>query len=373
MVRERRWCAIVVGVVSSDVPPCEFYRSAGPAQCLADAGEIEMVRLGGPTLTVRYANRKHGPLEPVGLVNPPEVDVVVFVRGVFPERMHDVIKFLQRDGIAIVVDYDDAYRNLPPQLQGRYKITPTMNPHYNWKWAGQAGKIADAVTVSTPALLRYHPNATVLPNCIPESYLKIKHQGDGATIGWTGTVHGHPGDLTQCGGGVTEAMAQTGARFLNVGDGYKVREQLGLSEMPLVTEFVTLEQYPYEVAKIDVGIAPLHDSTYSDAKSWLKPAEYLALGAAYVASPQPEYLALQAQLEEWCALSGAQPPGAIAKSRGRNWRSAIVKALQMAPEERQIGREFIRERLLMESYAPKWAEVWEDAVKRRRHGGQRAA
>jgi hypothetical protein len=356
--------------VSSDVPPCWFYRAAGPAQCLAKAGEIEYVRLEEP-LRVKLANRQHGPTSAIGIVNPPEVDVVVFVRGVFPERMHEIIRLLQqRYGIAVVVDYDDAYRHLPPELLNRYKINPNLNPFYNWRWAEKAAELADAVTVSTPALQAYYPQARMLRNCIPDRYLHVTHKGDGRTIGWTGTVYGHPNDLPQVGGGVAQAMERTGARFVNVGDGVKIRESLGLAGMPRATMFVPLERYPYEVAQLDVGIAPLHDSLYSNAKSWLKPAEYLSVGAAYVASPTSEYRILQEKLEEWCLVNNVEPPGLIAGSRGREWRRALLRLLQLNPEARAVGREFVRETLRMEDHAYLWGEAWEEAIKHRRGNGR---
>jgi hypothetical protein len=364
-----------VGVCQSDVPSCWYYRAHGPAKVLHDRGELELVEL-PPMLRVRFANRRYGEPEPVGLVEVPRVDVVVFVRGVFPLRMHDIIRFLQREGVAVVVDYDDAYDRLPSQLHSLYKINPQANPYYNWRNALAAAKLADVVTVSTPALRRYRPDAVLLRNCMPRRYLRLGRRAletrDGKLVGWSGVIAGHPGDLRQCRSGVAEALRATGAWFLNVGDGAGVQQELGLDEPPEVSGVVGFLDYPKHLARLDVGIAPLVLDEYRDqGKSFLKPLESLALGSQYVASPSSEYRLLQRQLEDFCARGGATVPGQLAGAKGRHWKRALLAALGAASTA--AGREqlaetaqaFVAEHWLMEDRAHLWGEAYELAAERR--------
>ena len=52
---------------------------------------------------------------------------------------------------------------------------------------------------------------------------------------------------------------------------------------------------PY-VAKLGIGVAPLADTKFNAAKSWLKMAEMAALGVPCVVSPRAEYMRLH---EQW--------------------------------------------------------------------------
>jgi hypothetical protein len=345
---------------------------------LAENREIELIPLPSE-LKVRYAVRRHGPMQPMSLGGIPEgLDVIVFIRGVLPERVVQWIPLIQRMGIAVVVDIDDDYERLPTTLLSLYKIQPAQNPTYNWRHVKEACKLADMVTCSTQPLTRYAPHGrvAVLHNAIPRGFLWIGQQHekerDGLTVGWGGTVYGHPGDLRIPRSGVASALSEAGARFYNVGDGVDVAEDLGLSEDQLAKSgIVPLEQYPHELARLDVAIAPLVlDSYRREAKSALKPMESLALGSAVVGSQSEEYLTLERELDAWCQANGQQSPAVMVPSRGRDWKRAVLRFLNRSEAERrldaEVARGFIEEQRLMESQAWKWAEAWEKAVKIRR-------
>jgi hypothetical protein len=341
---------------------------------LADAGDIELVQLPGE-LRVKYTVRRHGPSQPSGIGNLPDgLDVVVFIRGVLPGRIVELIPVLQRQGIAVAVDVDDDYENLPSSLMSLYKINPTLNPGYNWRNVKQACRLADLVTVSTPALRRYggRRGAVVLRNRIPDRYIRIGERAeparDGLTVGWGGTVYGHPGDLLIPRAGVAEALREMNGHFVNVGDGVDVKKDLSLDRVPCATGIIPLEQYPRELATLDVAIAPLVLDQYRRAaKSWLKPLESLSLGSQVVASESIEYRELVGELESWCAANGCEVPAALVPSRGREWRRELVKALKRAGADvNDAARRFVAENHLMSDHAHKWGEAWEQAVKLRR-------
>lgn len=359
-----------VGIVPSMVPSCDLYRARGPAQVLAMAGEIELVTLPEEIrLDVRTSDGV-----PLGFKNMPELDVIVFIRGVLPARIVALIPLFQARGTAVVVDVDDDYEHLPVMLQDLYKIHPSLNPLYNWRHVKTACRLADLVTCSTDPLRRYARGSVVLHNCIPHQYLDIGRQRelqrDGLTVGWGGTVYGHPGDLRVPHSGVAEAIRDHGGRFLNVGDGVDVRQDLGLDEDPEVTGIIPLAEYPVQLARLDVAIAPLAVNRYTHCKSALKFLESLSLGSAVVASSTTEYALLQAELDRWCATNDSPAFSAVVPSRARDWRREVSRLLRRSEDERQEASEaarlFVTEGHNMSFEAWRWAEAWERAIKRRK-------
>jgi hypothetical protein len=239
----------------------------------------------------------HGDTAPLdaqvfGLERAPDADVVVLQR---PGRWHwtPIIQHLRDKGVRVVVDVDDAFDVIPRENVAWRMYQPRFSPLHNADWITRACKAADLVTVSTPAL-RDRYGGTVLPNLIPESYLSLGHATFGwPVIGWSGSVQTHPHDLEVTGGQVGRVVRQTGCGFRVVGTGSGVKDRLDLPAEPDSTRgWVPIALYPLEVARLDVGIVPLHPSPFNEAKSWLKLLEMSALGVPAVASPTGENLRL---------------------------------------------------------------------------------
>lgn len=363
-----------VAIVPSDVPACEYYRARFAAEHLERLGKIQLVDLPDPKVRMAQMSPT-SPREAVSITNLPEVDVVVFVRGVLPGRVVDLIPLLQKQGVGVVVDADDAYDRLPATLESLYKVNPRLSKLYNWDHAKRAMKLADVVTISTPPLQRYRSDAFLIRNQIPERYLEIRHNvphtvgthPPDLVVGWGGTVRGHPGALRVTHGGVARAVTEHNARFLNVGDGEDVKKDLGLLEPPDVTGIVDLDQYMVEMAKFDVGIAPLELNQYTEAKSWLRPLQNLALGSSFIASCTDEYLELYGELEDWCFHHDRKVPGIFAQPRGRTWYARTSQALEAAQEAGDelsaTAREFVKERHTVEAHAHEWLEAWTNAIR----------
>jgi hypothetical protein len=53
-----------------------------------------------------------------------------------------------------------------------------------------------------------------------------------------------------------------------------------------------INDYPKLFKQMDIGIVPLSDVRFNDAKSYIKGLEYAAAGIPFIASPSPEYLEL---------------------------------------------------------------------------------
>ena len=150
--------------------------------------------------------------------------------------------------------------------------------------------------MTTPALAeRYatHGRYAILPNYIPKAYLDLPRPTNSPLrVGWTGSTRTHVRDLEVTGGGVARALQGTGAEFHVVGVPNDVRRQLDLAREPVSTGWVHLDQYPAELAKFDVLVAPLQDNTFNRGKSLIKGLEAAAAGVVPVMSPAADYLRL---------------------------------------------------------------------------------
>jgi hypothetical protein len=309
----------------------------------------------------------------------PEVDVVVLQRPLTRELALSVPQ-LQAQGRAVVVEVDDDFTCPPSENPAWRETHPAYSPDRNWRWLMQAVNAADLVTVTTASLAerygRGHGRVRILPNYVPAWYLSVagergprpsdpthppqtREQGGqkasrsaGVLVGWPGSTATHPGDLECTHGAIGRAVASTGARFRAIGgEGTCAALDIpdGMGEHVPWTK--TIEEYPQAVAELDVGIAPLRDTRFSRAKSWLKPLEYAALGVAFVASPLPEYAAL--------AKMGA----GILAAKPRAWEREVHRLIEdksWRTEVAERGRR-VASALTIEVHCGLWWEAWEEA------------
>src|ERR1700739_356084 len=106
-----------------------------------------------------------------------------------------MIRPLHARGRRVVVDIDDDFHSVHPLNRAFDENHPRLQPHANFHHFREAVKVADLVTVSTPALARRygsHGRVAVLRNCVTGSWLDIPNRGDGRTVGWAGAISNHP-------------------------------------------------------------------------------------------------------------------------------------------------------------------------------------
>lgn len=289
-----------------------------------------------------------------------DADVVVLQR---PSHNDSVaaIPFLQRRGIAVVVDLDDDFGAVHASHPSFAEMHPKANPVDNWHNTKRACQLADMVTVTTPALAaRYGAlRARVIPNYVPASLLEVTAPRDGRTVGWGGSTLTHVVDLAAARGGVAMAIADADARFLLVGGELdEAQHQLHLPAPPDTTGYIEFPKYHSTIAQLDVGIVPLADSRFNRAKSALKGLEYAALGIPFVASETPDYVRIQ-----------EHGIGVIADGRSRDWRRKIRQLLvdqAFRAETAERAREAVIQRHLFQTNGWRWAEAWHEAVTIRR-------
>lgn len=356
-----------VRVYPADDGGCGNYRLRWPAQALAASGEDVQLAEGLPGIwradlvsTLRgMAGLAPGAdaVREITGIKPMDADVVVLQRPL-QRDLADAVPHLQAQGIAVVVEVDDDFHSVPRANSAWEHVHPTANPARNYLHLGRACAAADLVTVSTPALAaRYakHGRVAVLPNCLPARYLDIPIVDTPNTVGWSGIVDTHPGDLETTRGAVGRLVRDLGLEFRVVGNGLGVRRRLELPDSPTACGWRPIEEYPSWLAQLGVGIVPLALHQFNEAKSWLKGIEYASVGVPFVAAPTSEYRRL--------AKLGA---GEIA-ARPRDWERLVRRLATNSEYRRERGdqaREVAR-RWTIEEHAHRWLAAWKTAADNR--------
>lgn len=287
----------------------------------------------------------------------PECDVLVLQRPT-SQRLVECIPFMQARGSAICIDFDDDLSNINPNNPAFAGMHPRRDATNHWRWAEQAARLADLVTVSTPALAKKyggHGRVRVLRNCVPDHYLDVTPAERWGGFGWAGALHSHPGDLQTLGAAAAK-LTQAGHEFQVVGPADGIGRVLGLSQDPQGTGLVPFNAWPHYVARLSVGIAPLNPTVFGESKSWWKPLEYAALGVPSVSGPTSEYRRL-----------GALGATVIAE-KPRDWLRELgaLLASEDLRAERAGKARAVAESLRYSLHACEWAEAWSDALANRR-------
>lgn len=295
-----------------------------------------------------------------------DADVVVFQR-VTHRYVAQAIPILRAKGIAVVVDIDDlltsihprnpAWESMHPRNEYRGRDRDGQPGRHSWAHLTEACRAATLVTVSTPLLLAAyaaHGRGRVIPNYLPDHYYGLPRT-DSDTVGWPAALVSHPDDPAAVGGAIARTVSD-GGRFTVVGDPVGCGAAFGLTADPPGRSGIGIDAWPEAVSTIGIGIAPLKDTAFNGAKSWLKCAEMSALGVPWVASPRPEYVKLHAM--------GA---GILADTPNR-WYKAL-RRLRTSPalraEMSEAGRT-VAERLRLRDHAGEWMTAWEDAYRLQR-------
>jgi hypothetical protein len=347
-----------VYVYPADQDGCGRYRMIFPARALRAQGhDVRIILPRGRTGAVGLTGMQdeHGNL--LSVQPPADADVMVFQR-ITQWQLAQAIPFIRDLGVAVVVDMDDDLTAVDPRNVAWTAMHPRYGrPGQNWANATRACLAATLVTVSAQALLRVyapHGRAAVLENRIPRRYLDVPHD-DSDVIGWPGSVHSHPGDLPVVGQSVGR-LVREGHRFMTVGTGLGVQQELGLEADPPASGLVPIEMWPNAVAQLGVGMAPLADTRFNAGKSALKPLEMSACGVPWVASPRAEYTRLH---RHGVGRLAAKP---------RDWYRELKTLATDAALRRDMserGRAVAAEHTI-EGHAWRWLEAWETALKMQR-------
>jgi hypothetical protein len=249
-----------------------------------------------------------------------DLDVIVMQRVMF-EDVADKIKIARAHGQIIINDLDDWYWGLSTSNHAWKASHPKYNPTENINHYKSILAASNYVTVSTPYLAQRISSwvkspIEVLPNTVDLNRFAKREVTDTEIpiVGWVGSTAHRSNDLEQM-RGVLSPMWSEGKILLHhsgylkghplFADAIGVHPRL-ISTLPLVAP----EDYP-SVFQFDVGIVPLSDVPFNQAKSAIKGLEYAAAGIPFVASPLDEY-----------RLLAEQGIGVVAK-KSRHWRPIL--------------------------------------------------
>lgn len=341
----------------ADIYGCGSFRIVWPAQALAAQGhDVTAVMPEDRDLRIVV-----GPGEQVTDVQiDPEIDVVVLQRTTHP-LLAQCVPVLRAKGVAVVVDVDDDLSSVHPSNPAYVTMHPRnerMPQHrqqrlHSWRYLEQACRDATLVVTSTPALLDVyaaHGRGRVVENRLPAHYFGVPHD-DSDLVGWPAALVSHPDDPSATGGAVAR-IVNDGGRFAIAGDPTGCGAAFGLPRDPEGMGRIELEDWPQAITRLGIGVAPLADTKFNRAKSWLKPLELAAVGVPCVMSPRAEYARLH-----------ALGVGLLA-DRPRTWyqklsmlRNDEKARLDLAAAGREVAAG-----LRLEPDAWRWWEAWSDAL-----------
>lgn len=333
---------------------CGHFRMLWPGDALAAAGH-DVTVVGQGKRSVRLV-MEGDTVKDVLVAD--GVDVVVMQRTTHA-YMAQAVAVMRSKGVAVVVDVDDdlssihpsnpAWATHHPGNEGK-RLNGQVHRH-SWRNLAAACRDATLVTVSTPALLPIyasHGRGVVLHNYLPDHYYGLPRQ-DSDVIGWPASFHSHPNDPEVVGGAIAR-LVDEGAEFVMRGDSTRAGKAFGLTADP-PGGGVPIEEWPRAVAELGVGMAPLADTRFNAAKSWLKPLEMSACGVPWVASPRAEYKRLHAM--------GA----GVLVDRPRTWYRELKRLRESAALRAELsaaGRA-VAEQLRLAEHAWRWMEAWQRA------------
>lgn len=345
-------------VFPADSYGCGYHRLIWPVEVLRAQGhDVEVVPQEARQLQIHMDNQ--GRVIDVELAR--EYDVVVLQR-VTHVNLVGVIEILRRRGVAVVVDVDDDLSTIHPANPAWRVLHPRNEKHeeakpHSWRNLDAACRAATLVTATTPALTaRYagHGRARVLPNYLASHYYGDNGHTDSSVIGWPASLGSHPNDPEALGNAIARVV-DDGAHFHVVSQSPGVERAFGIryaSRATQVNESIDLLDWPREIAKLGIGIAPLADTKFNHSKSWLKPLELAAVGVPWIGSPRAEYRRLH---ELGCGVLADKPSDWYRKL------TALRKSALWRTELAESGRA-VAAQLRLDNHAWKWWEAWTDAL-----------
>lgn len=273
-------------VYPSDGTGSGMYRMAWPGNAVTASGKPVQVLPRSPQIVIDPNGTVHG-------INIGTAKVVVFQRAA-SYQFTQAIPILQSKGVKVIIDMDDSLSTIHPRNVAFKSYDPRISQKMNWMHAARSCELADLVTVTTQALAEEygkHGRVVVIPNHVPESYLKVQRStNETPVVGWAGWTNTHVDDLRVTNGIINQVLIDTGAKFAAFGDD-KIFFDLSIRNRPPHESwgFTNIGDYPTRLAKMDIGLVPLQKGQFNESKSWLKGLEYAALGVVPIVTPIGDY------------------------------------------------------------------------------------
>lgn len=273
-------------------------------------------------------------------------DVVVLQRLTGPSAP-DLVDGLRANGVKVVYDIDDWYDGIPDYNPFRAAdVLPTLHACL---------ERADLITCSTPELAegygRFGPTEVLENYLDPDIWSGNQHYRrlhDEIHVGWLGVAHHRDADFDLLKPWLPDFLHDNPqVRFVIAGSGEKALAELGVPGLvcpPAKGHIRPYEHLPAMLAWFDVGLVPLAQNRFNQAKSWCKGMEYAGAGAPVVASPSREYRRFV-------------QPGVNGQLVRGDWSAALRKVLADLDAHRE-GARATAEAHLIDSHIHHWVDAY---------------
>lgn len=288
---------------------------------------------------------------------------IVVLKLIMLGDVADAIPAAQSVGQKIVVDVDDFFEELATTNRAYETTDPKRDPKNNRQHYLRTIEMADAVITSTPFLYDYYSkkrkNVFLVRNGIDIG--RWTRRKDKAmrvpTIGWVGATPWRSGDLEQLNPFLGPYLKQKGLKFHH--SGHTVNAPLAATQLGVNVNFVStapmrsIAEYPLMFKDIDIGIVPLNNIPFNQAKSFIKGLEYAAAGVPFIASPSEEYVYLEEEMV-----------GRIARNKDE-WLGHFDELLdpKVRKDDIELNYEIVKEKFTMTSRGEDWDQVMEQISK----------
>jgi len=250
----------------------------------------------------------------------------------------------------VVFDMDDNFFSIPAD-NPVYDETEPLRKNF-----GVCLRMADGVTVSTPALKRlyerYNKNIFINPNGLDfgiwDKLKKTTRKGKKIRIGWRGH-YGHKHDLEMIRGAIEAIQKDYKVELVTLGwEGWESKYSHEMHKN------VSLFEYPAKLASLnlDIAIIPLVDSAFNRCKSNLAYLEYSALKIPTVLSP----------------VENQRGMVAMEAKSNYEWYSALEKLIKDEVYRKELGEkayQFVKDNYNVHRQVHKLAKWFEELPQRK--------
>ncbi len=222
----------------------------------------------------------------------------------------------------------------------------------------QLARNADLLTTPSEQIAeRYRAagvrHVAVIANALPRQWLKLgRAEHTGIVVGWIAGLTHVTDDralgISQTLGGLLDRHAEL--RVHTVGHRLQLRHE----------RYSNVNQVPYpdlprHLGCLDIGIAPLSDIAFNQARSDIKLKEYAAFGVPWLASPVTPYLPY-----------GRREGGQLVTDDA--WQETLERLISSRLERRMLSANAARwaRRHSSDSTAAAWEHAFAEAITRRR-------
>lgn len=266
------------------------------------------------------------------------------------------IELAQNLGQRVYVDVDDYYEGLTPANKAYQLSHPEHNKVSNRENYEKVIAAADLITVSTPFLLEHYsskyPNVIMVRNGVnTEQFTPVKHKNNRPVLGWTGSIAFRNNDLEQLREWLPDFLEEHDLYFHHAGaadGGPSFADVTGINPTRLRTSpIVPITQYA-DGFQFDIGLVPLNNIPFNEAKSNIKGLEYAAAGIPFIASDLPEYRLL------------AEDGVGILANTADEWRSAAENLIDRHYRRQyaERGLEVVKANWSIEARALEWSWIY---------------